>query len=101
MISVSIYTRHTQGTYSESPRCLCVGSLGNAASTLAYYRSEPCNYTDAWATIVDQCDTCGGSGTVAKKRPAFARKPCPTCKGVEAPETYATLDELIALASNK
>ncbi len=35
--------------------------------------------------VFELCDTCGGSGRIQKKRPAFAWKTCPTCKGT--PET--------------
>ena len=96
MIIVNIYTRHTNGTHSERPRCLMVASLSTAAASLRYYRGPDCGYGDAWATTQDVCDTCGGAGTVAKKRPVFARKPCPNCKGVAAPEVYISLEELDA-----
>ena len=96
-INVSIYTRHSMGIYREVPGCLMTGTLSSAASSLRYYRGPDCRYTDAWATLQNVCDTCQGAGSVAKKRPVFTRKPCPTCKGVEKPETYISLEEIEAL----
>ena len=94
----AIYTRHDgNGGFLERPRCLMLSSRESVVSSLRWYRGER-GYTDAFAMhCPDQCKRCGGVGTVALKRPKFARKVCPDCKGIEAPEVYISLDEIEAL----